>query len=166
MDAPETSLSLLNVFDVVNDEAHHHLICFLDAVLAGSRGIDPRSIVGEFTPKADQQFDPESFVLNTLFLEALTAYMNEETAASPAMAGEASRNASGRLYLIDPRHKHAEGAEPSPTDVLGAFSVDEAGKVVPGSFEYNEHHLWFDEDAGVSGVLSDRAFYNWLHRLS
>ena len=165
MDEPESSLSLLNVFDVLEGDVHHHLICFLDPVLAGARGINSRAIIGEYKPGPDQEFDVESFVLNTEFLEALVEYMNETMAVSPELVFEASRQAGEMLFIIDPRSHDLGDREPSTTEVLGRFMVDGEGKIVAGSFEYNEGHRWFVEDAGASGVLSDRAFYDWLHKL-
>ncbi len=49
--------------------------------------------------------------------------------------------------------------------MLGAFAVDESGQIVPGSFQYNRNHVFFDQQSGVSGVLSDREFYDWLHEM-
>ena len=54
-------LPLLNVFEVEADGARRHLVCFLDTVLAGARGIDARSVVGEYVPGPDGGFDPDSF---------------------------------------------------------------------------------------------------------
>ena len=78
---PQSNLSLLNVFQVVVDGVHHHLVCFLDPVLAGTRGIDARSIVGEFTPGPDGAFDLATFQPNPEFIAAFTQYMNEKGAA-------------------------------------------------------------------------------------
>ena len=46
------ALPLLNVFEVADepDGVTRHLLAFIEPVLAGSSGIDARSIVGEITP--------------------------------------------------------------------------------------------------------------------
>ena len=163
MDETNASLSLLNVFEVVEDGAHRHLICFLDPILAGAKGIDPRSVIGEFTPTHEGEFDPDSFTLNTAFLEAFTGYMNEEATHSPGLVRDAREHASGWLYILDPRHTLTGGDEPPASELLGCFAVDDSGQIVPRSFLYNENHVLFDPATGLSGVFSDRRFYDWLH---
>jgi hypothetical protein len=161
MSDPE--LSLLNVYEVETDGSTHHIVCFLDAVLAGARGIDSRAVVGEFTPQPDGRFDPETFELNPEFIEVFTQYMNEESAQTEQVVQEASANPSAWLYVIDPRSPNAPAADPPPSDVLGCFAVDDHGQVVPNSFQYNSEHVLFDPAQGVSGILADRRFYDWLH---
>ena len=156
-------LSLLNVFEVETDGQNRHLICFLDPVLAGSVGIDARSVIGEFDPDEDGEFDRNSFIVNTTFIEALTDYMNERTSWLPSIVEEATRNPSEWLYLLDPRFAHDSDEPAPPEDLVGAFAVDDAGQIVPNSFQYNANHEFFHEDNGPSGVLSDRDFYDWLH---
>lgn len=156
-------LSLLNVFEVENEGATTHLICFLDPVLAGAVGINARSVVGEFKPDEEGEFDPDTFIVNTTFVEALTQYMNERTAYLPGIIAEATRNASEWLYLLDPRFPHTSDEPTPPEDLIGAFAVDDAGQIVPKSFQYNANHELFHDDNGPSGVLSDRDFYDWLH---
>ena len=46
---------------------------------------------------------------------------------------------------------------------MGCFAVDGSGQIVPNSFMYNENHRWLEPASGVSGVLEDRRFYDWLH---
>ena len=65
--------------------------------------------------------------------------------------------------LDDDLVKACESVEPPASDVVGGFDVDHDGRIVPGSFEYNAHHAWFDPDSGPSGLLADRQFYDWLH---
>lgn len=164
MDAPPpSSLSLLNVFEIVEDGAHRHLICFLDPILAGARGIDHRAVIGEFQPGQGQEFDSASFALNPAFIESVTGYMNEEASRSADLIRDAREHPGGWLYILDPRHVGAEGDEPPAADLLGCFAVDDSGQIVPGSFLYNENHVWFDPTSGLSGVFSDRRFYDWLH---
>jgi hypothetical protein len=79
------------------------------------------------------------------------------------MITEAQSHAGGWLYILDPRFAGAEGEEPPHSDLLGGFTVDLGGKLVPESFTYNGEHLWFNPASGVSGVLSDLQFYKWLH---
>lgn len=156
-------LSLLNIFEVENEGAMRHLICFLDPVLAGSVGIEPRSVIGEFEPDANGEFDRNTFIVNTDFIEALTDYMNERTAHLPGIVLEATKSPSEWLYLLDPRYDNAS-PEPTPSeDLVGAFAVDAEGQIVPGSFQYNANHELFHAENGPSGVLKDRDFYDWLH---
>ena len=159
----DARLSLLNVFEVVTEGVNRHLICFLDPILAGARGIDERSIVGEFKPGPDNSFDPDTFVPNGTFIEALIRYMNEQVVLTEALRTEAAQNAGGSLFILDPRCRAEGDEEPPEEDVLGAYSVDDDGEIVPDSFEYNDRHHWFHPGGGVSGVLSDRTFYDWLH---
>jgi hypothetical protein len=163
MDAPSRSLALLNVYEVVTDGVRRHLVCFLDPILAGSRGIDPRSVIGEFTPGQSRGFDRASFNLNPAFIEAFRSFMNEQPALTPELVEQALNHASGWLYVLDPRFRGPSGTEPGAADLLGCYAVDGTGQIVPNSFIYNENHVWFDPASGVSGVLSDRRFYDWLH---
>lgn len=159
----EPDLALLNVYEVQADGATHHIVCFLDAVLAGARGIDARAVVGEFTPGPDGGFDPDTFQLNPDFVEVFTQYMNEEPGRSEQVAQEAAANPSAWLYVLDPRHEPSAATDPPASDVLGCFAVDDHGQVVPNSFQYNREHVLFDPAHGVSGILFDRRFYDWLH---
>ncbi len=154
---------LLNIFEVELNGTPRHLVCFLEPSLAGHKGIDERSIVGEFTPGEDHDFNLETFELNPAFVDAFTGYMNAVAIQSPGMNEEATRHASGWLYVLDPRFGETGKSEPEPLDLLGGFVVDDGGRIVPDSFVYNEKHQWFSPDEGVSGVLSDRQFYDWLH---
>ena len=45
------------------------------------------------------------------------------------------------------------------------FLRDEAGQIVPGSFQYNKNHTLFDRTHGISGILRDQQFYKWLHNV-
>jgi hypothetical protein len=162
----DPNLPLLNVYEVDMDGAHRHLVCFLDPVLAGVVGISSRAVVGQFVPGPDESFDPETFELNPEFVEVFSQYMNDAAASSPEVVQEARDRPSGWLYLLDPRYTDDSDAAPPPGDLLGCFAVDDTGHVVPGSFQYNSNHLWFDPARGVSGVLSDRRFYDWLHPLA
>lgn len=157
------SLALLNLYEVETERGPASLLCFLDPVLAGSKGIDPRSVVGEYVARGGEGFDAEAFRVNPAFVEALTGFMNEEAAASEGIVAQAKEVSSGWLYVIDPRDRSGPAAEPPAANVLGAFAVDDSGQVVPGSFQYNAHHRIFDREHGTSGVLFDRAFYDWLH---
>jgi hypothetical protein len=161
----QSDLPLLNVFEVELEGVHRHLVCFLDVVLAGAVGIEAQSVVGQFEPGETGDFDPETFELNPGFVEIFVQYMNEVTATTAEIVQDASELTSAWLYLLDPRFPGDDGQEPTASDVLGCFAVDDSGQVVPGSFQYNRDHLWFDPVHGVSGVLADRAFYDWLHPL-
>lgn len=158
----ETSLPLLNVFEVQVDGTTRHVLCFLDTVLAGVKGIDARWTIGELTPGPDGTFDASSLTLNPEFIVSVTAYMNERAAHAPAIIAQAAERASQWLYILDPRFRGSADEAP-PSEVLGCYAVDDTGQVAPGSFQYNQHHVWFDRTFGVSGLLNDRQFYDWLH---
>lgn len=159
----EADLPLLNMYEVEIDGAAHHLVAFLDVPLAGIRGIDSRAVVGEFTPGPDGQFSAETFQLNPEFVGVVTQYMNEEQSSSSDVVEQAAANPSAWLYVVDPRHTDAPGVDPSAADVVGCFAVDDHGQVVPNSFQYNREHLLFHPEEGISGLLGDRRFYDWLH---
>ena len=157
-------LALLNIFEVEDDEGGmRHLVCFQDTVRAGAEGVRTAAIVGDFTPGEGGDFDPETFRPNPGFAEEIIGYMNAEVGPSPGIAAQAEGQPGSLLYLIDPRSPDPGGDVP-PTDVVGCFSVDEEGRVVPDSFQYNPNHAWIDPEAGPSGLFQDRAFYDWLHR--
>ena len=157
-------LSLLNVYEVEDDQGiTRHLVCFQDPVRAGAEGVRTAAIVGDFTPGAAGEFDPRAFRPNPEFAEAIIGYMNAEVARASAIAAQAEGQPSVLLYVIDPRSPDPGGDVP-PTDVVGCFTVDGDGRVVPDSFQYNGEHAWIDPEAGASGLFEDRAFYDWLHR--
>jgi hypothetical protein len=158
----DASLELLNIFEIEDpDEGPRFLICFLEAALAGSKGIDGRAVVGDFTPKADGDFDPATFRLNPEFVAAFAEYINSQALDSEELLEQARQNPDANLFLMDPRYL-GEG-EPPPGDLLGWFQIDEQGRPIPGSFHYNDRHVMFDPDRGPSGILIDRSFYDWLH---
>lgn len=162
---PDESLSLLNIYEIEDEEAGgtRHLVGFLDPVRAGARGLASHAMVGEFTPGPDGEFDGDSFVPNPEFVAAVTAYMNAQAGPSPEVAAEARKVPGDWLYLVDPRDETPDGDDPPRENILGAFAVDEGGQVVPNSFQYNANHRWFSRESGVSGMLEDRRFYDWLH---
>jgi hypothetical protein len=160
----EQPVGLLNVFEVVIDGAKRHLVCFLEPALAEERGISPASIVGEFTPSEGDEFDADTFVLNSDFVDAFTDYMNEEGLRNTDLLSEAAQHPGDWLYILDPRYSGDANEEPPAGDLLGCFSVDEQGRIAPDSFTYNENHALFHPDEGVSAVLQDRRFYDWLHQ--
>lgn len=163
MAEPEQELSLLNIYEVETDSGPRHLVGFLDSVLAGARGIDSRAMIGEFAPGPDGEFNLETFSVNPEFVAAFTAYMNHEAARSPEVIASAEQLRSDWLYLVDPRNQSHADDEPPGADILGCYAVDADGQIVPGSFQYNQNHLWFNPESGTSGLLSDRRFYDWLH---
>lgn len=168
MDESTDDLSLLNVYEV-EDEANggvRHLIGFMDAVLAGSVGLVSHAMVGEYQPNAEGEFDPETFALNTEFLEAAVQFLNAQAKISPELIENALKVPGEKLFLVDPRNVSEGDEEPEPEDVLGWYEVDEAGNVVDDSFEYNTAHLWFSPRFGPSGLLANRAFYEFLHPMA
>jgi hypothetical protein len=158
------SLALLNVYEVESEHGPASLLCFLDPVLAGAKGIEARSVIGEYVA-GEEGFDPDAFHVNPAFVEALTGYMNDEASGSGGIIEQARGVTGGWLYVIDPRDRTPEGTEPDTANVLGAFAVDDTGQVVPGSFQYNANHAMFHREHGTSGLLFDRSFYDWLHAL-
>jgi len=157
------TLPLLNVYEIESDRGKTSYLCFLDPVLAGARGIEPASVLGRYATDKRGDFDVDGFEVNPAFVESLTGYMNEVTATKGEIVEQARALASGWLYVIDPRDTTGAEAEPPAANLLGAFAVDDTGQVVPGSFQYNKTHILFDREHGPSGVLHDRAFYDWLH---
>ncbi len=161
----DSDLPLLNIYEIEDQDkgGTRHLVGFQDPVLAGSVGLASHAMIGEFEPDPDGEFDPETFVLNPEFLEAVVRYMNEQPAITPALAEGARQIPGERLYVVDPRNDTPPEDDPPPADVLGYFEVDDAGNIVPDSFSYFDGHVWFSREFGVSGMLSDRQFYEWLH---
>jgi hypothetical protein len=159
----ESELSLLNIYEVETDEGTKHLVGFQDPVLAGSVGLASHAMIGEFRPDPDGEFDPDSFTVNPEFVEAVTQYMNAVPVEAPALVEGARQIPGERLYVVDPRNDTPMDEDPPAEDVLGWYEVDDAGQVVPDSFEYNGEHLWFSTRSGVSGLLEDRNFYRFLH---
>ncbi len=158
------SLPLLNVYEVADgDGTIHHLLAFVEPVRAGAAGIAARSVVGEFTPGPGGAFDAATLRLNPGFIEAFSAYMNDEASRSPSLIEQARGLASGWLYVLDPRSEAPPDADPAAGDLLGAFAVDDTGQIVPGSFQYNRAHVLFDPAAGPSGLFRERRFHDWLH---
>lgn len=160
----ERSLDLLNIYELMEPEGPRHLVAFLEPVLAELRGIVSHAVVGEFLPRTDGEFDPNTFELNPEFVLQFIRYMNEEAIHSPELLDQAARNPSSQLHLVDPRN--LDDDEPPLSDVLGRFTIDEHGQPVAGSFEYNREHAMFDPVKGPSDILTDRSFYNWLHPVS
>jgi hypothetical protein len=161
---PEDPLPLWNVYEVKTEDGRtQHLLTFLQADRAAAGGIEPRSIVGEVTPTDFGGFDPLSLNVNPEFIEALTTYMNEVVALTPAIVEQARACSVEWTYVVDPRNHDTSGEAPPPTDVLGAFGVNKTGDVVVGSFIYNHSHALIDQEKGFSGIFSDQRFYDWLH---
>jgi hypothetical protein len=157
-------LGLLNIFEVDEGARKRHLVCFLEPVMAGSQGIEGRCVVGEFTPDGGGEFDVETFAVNPEFLEAFTEYMNAEAIHEPGLIAQARQQESGGwLFLVDPRVELEPNVEPPATELIGCFAIDDAGAIISESFRYNEQHVLFNTQTGISGMLQDRRFYDWLH---
>jgi hypothetical protein len=163
---PRSTLALLNVFEIERDGAVLRLLCFIDPVLAGARGIDGRSVLGEIDPSAAGGLEPGTLQINPDFIEAFEQYMNEEGAHSADLVDEARNHPSDWLYIIDSRHPAEPDDEEDPpaSEVVGCFAVDDTGQIVPRSFQYNRNHLWIHPEFGPSSILASRPFYDWLHR--
>jgi hypothetical protein len=161
------ALPLLNVFEVPDNQGGpRHLLAFIEPVRAGSNGIESRAIVGEITPTDDGGYDSKSLQLNPEFIEAITDYMNEVQALTPEIVEQARDLSSGWVYIIDPRSDDKAGTDPPTPDLIGAFAVDDAGQLVPNSFQYNDNHALIDQERGMTGLFSDRRFYDWMHPAS
>src|SRR6478735_3985933 len=133
----QEELPLLNTFDLETEHGTHRVIAFIDPVLAGARGISTRRIVGGFPAGSTGDFDPSQFAVNPEFVAALTDYMNSEPSRSPEIL-EQARDVPGQwLYILDPRNDSPEDEEPPAGDILGCYAVDDAGQIVPSSFQYN-----------------------------
>lgn len=158
----EHSFDLLNIFEIETDDGQRSFVCFLLPEAAETNGIPDRAIVGEFDPREDGEFDPDSFRGNTLFLDAFIDFMNEKTIHSDELLDQARQNAGNVLYLVDPRHPDPT-VEPEAGDILGGFEIDDSGLPVPDSFRYNPQHVLFDSETGPSGILTDKQFYDWMH---
>ena len=156
-------LSLLNMYEIDDEGKSRHVVAYLDPVLAGSVGIFSGCFVGDFTPDENGEFDVNTFVPNPEFVESFTAFMNTQAEHSPELNGGAQQVAGQPLYLVDPRCEIGPEEEPEPEEVLGHFMVDPQGAIVPGSFLYNPQHVWFSPQPGVSGLLVNREFYEFLH---
>ena len=168
MASPESSPEqepepLLNIYEVDHDGERRHFVCFLETARAQAEGINSDAIVGEFQPGPDGGFDAETFRPNDVFVRSLTRYMNEVVAATADVIRAAAHQTTGKLYVIDPRFPLQPNVEPPADEVVGAFDVGGDKAIAPGSFRYNDHHVWFHGGTGVSGVLNDRRFYDWLH---
>jgi len=161
----DDSLSLLNIYEVDEELGTLYLVCFLEPVMAGAIGIPSRAVVGEFTPDEENEFDHTTFERNDEFINAFVQYMNREGVKASELIDQAKAEPGGFLYLVDPRFDidviDEEG--PPASQLIGRFLVDDQGEITPDSFEYNSDHVLFDPDSGVSGLLNDRQFYDWLH---
>lgn len=153
--------TLLHVYEVEVEDRTAHVIGFLEPEIAQKVGIYPDSIVGEFQPDPNGEFDPESFVPNRAFIEAFERYMNQEVVKTPELMVLAQQKPGETLALIDPRHPEGE-EDPVPQNIVGRFEVDIDGWIKPDSFQYNPNHIWFDATHGVSGVFQNQEFYDWL----
>ncbi|WP_435018639.1 hypothetical protein TA3x_000621 [Tundrisphaera sp. TA3] len=158
------TLPFLNIFEVADpDGTAHHIVAFVEPVRAGSEGIPTRSVAGDFTPGPGGAFDAATFRPNPAFIEAFTAYMNEEAGRSPALIEQARGLESGWLYVLDPRADVGPDEDLPSGELLGAFAVDDSGQIAPRSFQYNREHLLFHPESGPSGLFRERRFYDWLH---
>jgi hypothetical protein len=158
-------LPLLNLFEVADPEGEpHHIVAFVEPVRAGAEGIAARSVAGEYLPGPDGSFDAATFRPNPAFIEAFTAYMNDEVGRSPSLIEQARGLSSGWLYVLDPRAEEVADDEDPPTgELLGAYAVDDVGQIAPRSFQYNREHLLFHPETGPSGLFRERRFYDWIH---
>ncbi len=158
-------LPLLNVYDVPDEAGRvRQILAFIEPARADAAGIDKRSIVGEVTTTPEGGFDATGLQVNPDFVVALSDYMDEVAAVSPEMVAMARSVRPGWAYVTDPRNPGQAGVDPPQADIVGAFAVDDAGQISPGSFQYNHSHVLIDRDRGMSGLFSDRKFYDWLHR--
>jgi len=159
----QSELPLINIFEVETDEGPKHLVGFMDTVLAGAVGLASHAMIGEFRPDSRGEFDPETFTINPEFIHAVIRYMNGGPASDPIIIEGARQIPGQRLYIVDPRNSTPPDDDPPAEDVIGWFLVDDSGQLTPDSFHYNPDHLWFSVNSGISGLLADRNFYEYLH---
>jgi hypothetical protein len=160
----QDAISLLNVLEVQHEGRTRHFLAFVSAEDTGERGLPTRLLVGEFEPDDQGEFDPARFERNPEFIEALVSFMNETPQRQPEIIETARERPGEWLYVLDPRYRHEGPDDPAPSQVVGAFFVDETGAIRPDSFQYNPEHELFCPSTGVSGILMDRVFYEWMHR--
>lgn len=153
-------IEMLNIYEVEIEGRIRHLICFIDPRQASAEGIAPRKIIGEFRPDPQGEFDPDTFTANPEFIKAYSEFMNEEAQRIPELMLLAQERPGETLNLVDPRDP---SEEPSAPNVVGRFKIDPDGWIEHQSFRYNTAHRWFDPRFGVSGVLANRDFYEWLN---
>ena len=154
---------LLNIFEIETENGTKHFVGFIDPATAEAHGIDSRCLIGDFTPLEDGEFDVHTFQVNPDFIEAFTEYMNGDPSQAEDVISHALTIPGEALYIVDPRNKSDPQYDPPSHDVMGAFRVDSTGQVVANSFEYHAEYEWFSTASGVSGLLEDRRFYEWLH---
>jgi hypothetical protein len=157
------TLPLLMVYELNDVTGKHHVVCFQDPVLAGSVGVDVRTIVGRYFPTPEGAFDPASFQFNPGFLEVVSNFMNNVAIDAPSLAMEAKNVAGGKLEVIDPRCDLERLTEIPMSEIVGWFAVEDSGTILRDSFFYNHNHVWFDPYYGTSGLLSMRKFYDFVH---
>ena len=164
-DLPHTDESLLNIYEVELDGQIRHLIGFLAPEVAHRLGIASRKIVGEFQPTPEGEFDPATFEVNEEFIQAYTDFMNEDVVRNPELMMLAMDQPDRYLTLIDPRHpSDTPDLEVPIVNKVGRFRSTPEGFIQENSFQYNQKHLWFDPEYGVSGVFLNREFYDWLNQ--
>ncbi len=165
MDNAPDDLPLLNIYEIDDAEKGRtrHLIGFMDPVLAGAIGIVSHAMVGEFTPRENGDFDPESFIVNPEFVQVVIRYMNLQPIHSSQLAQGAREIPGQKLYVVDPRAQVADHEDPPAEDILGWYQVDSSGELPADSFHYNVQHAWFSLETGLSGLLRDPMFYAFVH---
>ncbi len=161
--ANSATVPMLMVYELDDESGRQHVVCFQDPILAGSVGVDVRTIIGRFQPREDGGFNPSTFQFNTAFVNLVAEFMNAKVADDPNLAEDARHVTEGRLEVIDPRCSGLELTEVPMSEILGWFAVDESGSILADSFLYNHNHVWFDERFGVSGLLHLRTFYDYVH---
>jgi hypothetical protein len=155
----------VNIYEVEDEVDGHvrHLVGFMDAGLADAVGLVSHAMIGEFRPGPEGGFDTDTFSVNPEFLDVVTQFLNAQPECSVELVEGARRIPGERLYLVDPRSPARDDEDPPPEDVLGWYEVDPQGRVVPDSFRYNEEHVWFSQNSGISGLLVNREFYEFVH---
>ena len=124
------------------------LVGFLDPVLAGSRGIDPRARSSARSRRGRTGFRPPDVPPQSGIRRRLhRVHEREPRAARPSSSPQAAGSRAGGSTSSIPA---ARTIPPRPTrppsEMVGCFAVDDAGQIVPNSFQYNKNHAWFDPE--------------------
>jgi hypothetical protein len=102
-------------------------------------GLIPESIIGYFINQTDaDNFNPQGFVRNSIFIEFLHSSIAEYAPRTKSFQVEARRQWNGILYLIDQRTPDPAGNVPAE-DIIGSYSID-GGEIINGSYKANTNY--------------------------
>ena len=161
------SAALLNIYDVETEKGPARSSASSTPCSPGPRGSTTRSVVGDYVDRRGRRVRPRRLPGQPgvrrgpdRLHERGDRRDPRRSPARPGRSGATGSTSSTPATGPTPRPSRR------PANVLGAFAVDDAGQVVPGSFQYNANHRMFDREFGTRALLFDRAFYDWLHATS